>query len=113
MSSFSRLASDLDNNGLLVEGLTIFGLTNRGRVVLNTSADMDAANSIEDIMSEPLEIHWTGKSGTKYLFWIFWRGTTFKERVICALLTVWSSQLLELTILQPQSKILFGQPGRL
>jgi hypothetical protein len=74
---------------------------------------MDVANSIEDTMSEPLEIHWTGKSGTKYLFWIFRRRTTFKELVLYALPTVWSWQLLELTILRPQSKMLFGQPGRL
>jgi hypothetical protein len=56
---------------------------------------MGAANCIEDTMSESLEIHWTGKSGTKYLFWIFRRETTFKELVLCSLLTVWSSQLLE------------------
>jgi hypothetical protein len=61
-----------------------FWIDKSGRVVLNT--DMDAANGIEDTMSEPLEIHWTGKSGTKDLFWIFRR---------------------------PQSKRLFGQPGRL
>jgi len=30
-------------------------------------------------MSEPLKINWTGQSGTTYPFWIYIRGTTFKE----------------------------------
>ncbi len=30
-------------------------------------------------MSDPLEIYWSGKSGTKYRFWIYVRGPTFKE----------------------------------
>lgn len=30
-------------------------------------------------MSEPHEIYWNGESGTKYQFWIYDRGTTFRE----------------------------------